>query len=133
MLPLSKIDYLPHFAVEGTEAYGPQRASEQRQNPGPPGSEAHTPSASLATTVTPTSHGPPLPSAKPLLTQVVSCSGPPPVLPWGWPRWLHAHWAWSLRPQHWAQGGQKSLSPAPVSSSKSHRSYRKMGCQGMKG
>lgn len=31
VLPLSKIDYLPHFVAEGTEAYGPQGASDQRE------------------------------------------------------------------------------------------------------
>lgn len=127
-----KICSLPHFVAEEIEAYSPQRASEQRSEPDPSVSNAHTLSFSFTTMIAQCHTDPPA-SAEPLLTPLVSCSEPPPVLLRGLLRWLHEPWAWSLRPQNWARGGQKRPSPAPVSSSKSHRSCRKMGRQDVRG
>lgn len=71
-------------------------------------------------------------SAEPQLTPLDSRSELSSVLLWGLLRWFCACWTWALRPQNWAQGGQKRPSPAPVSSSKSHRSCRKVGCRDVK-
>lgn len=105
--------------------------SEQRSEPDPSVSKAHAPPTHLTTTTAPMSVTPCLSQAP--LTPLISCSESPPTLPRASLRWLRAHWAWSLRPQNWACGGQKRPSPAPASSSKSHRSCKEMGCQNVRG